>query len=176
MTFDRLRSSILIAFAALGCAVALATGAPATKTAPNPPDTALIVSGDVETPYVLSTAEFAALPHGRVRAEGHDAKIADWDGVLMVDLLRRAGVKLGGEMRGDRVAMVVIVGAADGYRAVFALPECDSAFTDRRVLVADRRDGQPIIPSDGPLRMVVPGDKRYARWVRQVHSVTLRKL
>ena len=32
---------------------------------------------------------------------------------------------------------------SDGYRAVFALPELDPAFTDAIVLLADRRDGPP---------------------------------
>jgi len=139
-------------------------------------DTLLTVGGDVEKPYVLSAAAFAALPHVSVRAEGHDAKESSFDGVLLQELLQRAGLKFGGEMRGDRVAITVVVRAADNYRAVFALPEVDSAFTDRRVLVSDRRDGKPTIAADGPLRMVVTGEKRYARWVRQVVAITVKKL
>jgi len=139
-------------------------------------DTLLSVGGDVEKPYALSAAAFAALPHFSVRAEGHDAKVSSFDGVLLQELLSRAGVRFGGEMRGDRVAIAVVIEAADHYRAVFALPELDSAFTERRVIVSDRRDGKPTIPSDGPLRIVATGDKRYARWVRQVVSVTVKKL
>jgi DMSO/TMAO reductase YedYZ molybdopterin-dependent catalytic subunit len=139
-------------------------------------DTLLAIGGDVEKPYVLSAAQFAALPHVTIRAEGHDAKTSNYDGVLLQELLTRAGVKFGGEMRGERVARAVVIRAADGYRAVFALPEADSAFTDRRVIVSDRRDGQATIPADGPLRMVVTGDKRYARWVRQVVAITVKQL
>ncbi len=36
------------------------------------------------------------------------------------------------------------------------------------ILLADRRDGQPISTKEGPLRIVVPGEKKFARWVRQV--------
>src|SRR5215471_13768707 len=86
-------------------------------------DTVLTVTGDVEHPYVLSAAEFAKLPHTTVQAEGHDAKVSKFDGVLVADLLRKAGVKFGGEMRGERVALAVVVGAADGYRAVFSVAE-----------------------------------------------------
>ncbi|MFO0893059.1 MAG: molybdopterin-dependent oxidoreductase, partial [Isosphaeraceae bacterium] len=57
---------------------------------------------------------------------------------------------------------------ADGYRAVFALPELDPDFTDRPVLLADRRDGRPLPGKDGPLQVIVPSDKRHSRWVRQV--------
>ena len=66
------------------------------------------------------------------------------------------------------MALYLVVEAADGYRAVFALSELDPAFTDRVVLLADRRDGQPLSMRDGPLQVVVPGEKKHARWVRQV--------
>ncbi len=66
------------------------------------------------------------------------------------------------------MALYLVVEAADGYRAVFALSELDPAFTDRVILLADRRDGQPISTRDGPLQVVVPGEKKHARWVRQV--------
>jgi DMSO/TMAO reductase YedYZ molybdopterin-dependent catalytic subunit len=69
------------------------------------------------------------------------------------------------------VATYVVVDAADGYRAVFALAELDPAQTDRVILLADRKDGQPLPAAEGPLRVVVPGEKRPARWVRQVKAV-----
>jgi len=58
------------------------------------------------------------------------------------------------------------------YRVVFALAELDPAFTDRVILLADRADGQPLDNKTGPFRIVVPGEKRMARWVRQV--ITLK--
>jgi hypothetical protein len=64
--------------------------------------------------------------------------------------------------------MYLVVEAADGYRAVFALPELDPLFTDRVILLADRRDGKSLSEREGPLRIIVPGEKRPARWVRQV--------
>ena len=78
--------------------------------------------------------------------------------------------------RGSRVdlALFLVFGAADGYHAVFALPELDHAFTDRIIILADRRDGKPLAEKEGPLRIVVPDEKREARWVRQVVSLTIR--
>ncbi len=58
--------------------------------------------------------------------------------------------------------------ARDGYRAVYALAELDAAFTEAVVLLADRRDGQPLSSEEGPFRLVLPHEKRAARWVRQV--------
>ena len=54
------------------------------------------------------------------------------------------------------------------YEVVFALPELDPDFTDRQVLLCYAKDGMPLAADEGPLRMVVPGEKRQARWVRQV--------
>ena len=73
------------------------------------------------------------------------------------------------------MALYLLVEAADGYRVVFALPELDPAFTERVVLLADHRDGQPLTPAEGPLRLVVPDEKRQARWVRQVGSGTVHR-
>jgi hypothetical protein len=71
--------------------------------------------------------------------------------------------------------MYVIVEAADGYQALFALPELDPAFTDRVILLADHRDGQPLDARTGPFQIVVPGEKKHARWVRQVTGLRIGK-
>jgi len=62
----------------------------------------------------------------------------------------------------------------DGYRVVFDLPELDSTFTDKMVLLADHRDSKPLSEKEGPLCIVVPDEKRQARWIRQVRSITVR--
>jgi DMSO/TMAO reductase YedYZ molybdopterin-dependent catalytic subunit len=157
-------------------AALLTLGLPVLVLAQGHPDTLLVVGGDVDQPYVLSAAEFAKLPHTSVVAEGHETKKSTFEGVLLSDLLRRAGVKLGADLRGPRVAEAVVVGAADGYRAVFAIAEVDSGFSDHTILLSDRRDGEPTGSMEGPLRVVATGDKRFARWVRQVTSLTVRKL
>jgi DMSO/TMAO reductase YedYZ molybdopterin-dependent catalytic subunit len=41
------------------------------------------------------------------------------------------------------------------------------------VLLADTADGKPLPPQAGPLRLVVPDDKRHARWVRQVTRIDI---
>jgi hypothetical protein len=94
----------------------------------------------------------------------------------LVELLKAAGVKFGQDLRGPALATYLVVEAADGYRAVFALPELDPAFTDRVVLLADQRDGKPLGGNAGPLRVIVPGEKRHARWVRQVKSLKVGRV
>ena len=98
----------------------------------------------------------------------------EFEGVPLSEILHLAGAKLKEKLRGDVLADYLLVGAADGYRVVFALPELDAAFTDRLVLLADRRDQKPLSESEGPLRLVIPEEKKRARWVRQVNALTIR--
>jgi len=79
-----------------------------------------------------------------------------------------AGVQLGDTIHGPRLAEVVLATAADGYKVTFALAEADPAFATREIIVADKRDGKPLGPKEGPFRIVAPGDKRPARWIRQL--------
>jgi hypothetical protein len=65
----------------------------------------------------------------------------------------------------------VVVTGADGYRVVFALAELDAAFTGRAVILADSRDGGALPPNAAPFQLIVPGEKRPARWVRQVVAI-----
>ena len=81
---------------------------------------------------------------------------------------------MGKELRGANMAVCVVAGGSDGYQAAFALAEFDPAFTDQVILVADHRDGQPLNSREGPLRLIVPGDKRPARWVRNLTTLRLK--
>jgi DMSO/TMAO reductase YedYZ molybdopterin-dependent catalytic subunit len=126
------------------------------------------VEGEVPTPLSFTAAELAQFPRQTVVAKAHDEKESRYEGVALIDVLKKAGLPTGNDLRGKAVALYVVVDAADGYRAVFALPELDPAFTDRVILLADRRDGQALSSRDGPLQIIVPGEKRHARWVRQV--------
>ena len=83
-------------------------------------------------------------------------------------------MQFGESLRGKRLQEFLVVEAADGYKAVFALPEIDPAFTDRVIILADRRDGVRLTDKEGPWQIVVPGEKRQARWVRQVVALIVR--
>jgi len=93
--------------------------------------------------------------------------------VPLHEILRRADVPQGESLRGEALALCVLVKAADGYKAVFALPELDPLFTDRQVLLAYRRNGVGLDAKAGPLRLVIPDEKRYGRWVRQVTALEI---
>lgn len=127
----------------------------------------LTLAGDVREPLALDAEALRALPRASA-AVVEDDRTVRYEGVLVADVLRRAGVPLGADLRGDAVATYVVATASDGYRALFSLAELDPAFTGSEVLVADTRDGHPLFAYQGPLRIVAPGDRRGARSVRML--------
>jgi hypothetical protein len=122
-----------------------------------------------------SAEAFAKLPRQTLKAKDHAGVLATYEGVHLADLLRKADVALGKDLKGPLLANCLVVQAADGYRVVFSLPEIDPESTENVVLVADRKDGKPLDAKQGPYRLVVPRDKRYSRWVRQVTGFSIQK-
>jgi DMSO/TMAO reductase YedYZ molybdopterin-dependent catalytic subunit len=144
------------------------------QTAP-PANATLRVTGKVQRPLVLSEVDLQALPRKRLAVTDEKGTAVTHEGVQVVELLRRAGVPLGKQLRGPQMKLYVIAGAADGYQVVFALAEFDPDFTDRVIILADRRDGHVMTPKEGPFRLVVAGEKRHARWVREVTALDVEE-
>jgi Oxidoreductase molybdopterin binding domain len=119
---------------------------------------------------VLTRADIEASPHVKVTARLSNAP-ATFDAVALSVILEKAGIGLGDTLKGKRVASCLLVEAADGYRAVIALPEIDPAFTDKQIVLAYLKDGKPLDEKEGPYRIVIPDEKRMARWVRQVTTL-----
>jgi len=139
-----------------------------------PPAFVLTVEPQPGKVLTFSPDDLARLPRRTLEATDHGGKPVRFEGVPLVEILKAAGAPLGETLRGPELSKVLVVEAADGYKAAFALPELDPAFTDEVVLLADRRDGQPLSAGEGPLRLVVPHEKRQARWVRQVTALRVR--
>jgi DMSO/TMAO reductase YedYZ molybdopterin-dependent catalytic subunit len=137
------------------------------------PDVMLTVGGVVDHPMKLTRADLDNFARQALRAKDHDGKEYKFEGVAIVDILQKAGVKFGAALRGKALATYLLVEAADGYQAVYALPEFDPPTNDRLILLADRQDGAAFPANVGPLRIIAPGDKEHGRWVRQVKSLTI---
>ncbi len=125
------------------------------------------VRGEVERALDLTVQELARLPRRQIRIEEDDGSVARYEGVALVDILARAGVPTE-SLRGPQAASVVVAEARDGYRAAFALAELDEAFSDRLIVLADRKDGDALSADEGPYRVVMRGERRHSRWIRQV--------
>jgi DMSO/TMAO reductase YedYZ molybdopterin-dependent catalytic subunit len=135
----------------------------------------LRVDGAAGKPITLSTHDLAAMPRDRANVVDDKGNHAVYQGVPVIEILRRAGVPSGKDLRGKQMTLYLLVTASDGYRAVFALAEFDPDFTDRRILLAQRRDGKDLSAAEGPFRIVVPGEKRHARWVRNVTALRVER-
>jgi len=132
----------------------------------------LQVMGDVQHELHLTTAELRDLPHVEKSVrDPHSKKVIKVRGVWMTELLARAGVPLGEKLRGKALVTYLIAEASDGYRVLFSLGEIDPAISGGGVLLTDGENGKPLDEKTGPLRLVVPSDKRAARWVRQVKTL-----
>jgi len=125
--------------------------------------------------HEFSADELAAMPHLSVKVADHSGGESLFDGIPAREMLRLAGAPLGKELAGKNLSLYVVAEAADGYAAVYALAEFDSAFTDSSILIADRRNGKALSADEGPLRVVVPWEKRQARWVRQLIALRLAR-
>jgi DMSO/TMAO reductase YedYZ molybdopterin-dependent catalytic subunit len=132
------------------------------------------ISGAVTTPLDLTAADLKGMPRKTLHVDNpHSKKTEVYEGVLVEDLLKKAGVPQGEQLRGQAMATYVLVEAADNYRVVFALEEFNSSFQDSEIIVADTMDGAPIPSALGPFRLVAPHEKRPARWVEMVKSITV---
>jgi DMSO/TMAO reductase YedYZ molybdopterin-dependent catalytic subunit len=119
--------------------------------------------------------EFTALPHMEITAtDPHGGASHKYSGVAMQEILARAGAPLGDKLRGRALQLMVIAHSRDGYAIAFALAEFDPSFNDRSILLADAQDGGPLPDNASPLRMIIPGDKKAARWARMVTSMEIR--
>lgn len=168
------RSSLLALATAAMVAVSVLPAfaqAPAVAT----PTRTLVIAGDVVRPLTLTPAEFKALPRTRVEIK-EDAKTTAYEGVLVGELLKRAGAPAGNDIRGNAVASYVIASATDGYQVVFSAAELDPGFTNNDVIVADMVDGKPLFDYQGPFRIVAPRDTRGARSIRMLERIELVRL
>jgi hypothetical protein len=159
----RISRLVLPALAALACAALC------------PAQPVVTAHGLGGTTVRLSLADLAKLPQQTVQFTDQDKPVA-YEGVLLLDVLSKVDLPLGEAFHKTGASYYVVVDAADGYKAVFAWAEIDPSFTDRKVYLVTRRDGKPLADSEGPFRLVVPGDKRGGRAVHQVTGLTLKQV
>src|SRR5208283_1903159 len=107
------------------------------------PEVLLRVQGDVKTPLALSAEDFAAMPR-HTAVQQSNGKDVTYEGVLLYDILKKAGAPFGQALMGKGMASYILAAGSDGYQVVFAIPEIDPEFVGAAVLVADKRDGGPL--------------------------------
>jgi DMSO/TMAO reductase YedYZ molybdopterin-dependent catalytic subunit len=143
---------------------------------PAPPTSySLVLSGLDGVDRPVSSAEFARLPRHDTAVNAHHVE-GRYSGVLLSDLLALIHAPAGDSLRGKALATYLRVDGADGYGVVFALADFDPGYTDRIAILADQKDGTPLPSAEGPYHLIVPGERRPARWVRQVVRIEIRRV
>jgi DMSO/TMAO reductase YedYZ molybdopterin-dependent catalytic subunit len=135
----------------------------------------LVIGGDVTTTLTITPADLRAMPRTTVTVS-EEAKEVKYEGVLVGELLKRAGAPVGRDLSGKAVATYVRASAKDGYQVVFSLAELDPGFTPNDIIVADTIDGKPLFDYQGPFRIVAPHDKRGARSIRMLQRIEVVRL
>jgi hypothetical protein len=126
-----------------------------------------------DEPLKITTEEFRKLPRTKVEAKDKDGKPVAYTGVALHHLLNETQTPLAESLRAGALLCYLSVEAKDGYRVLFSLPEIDPAFTDRTILLADELNSKPLDERNGPYQIIVPDEKRHARWVRMVETIRI---
>lgn len=123
----------------------------------------------------MTAADFSTLPRHTVAANEH-GKSVPYEGVLLHDVLERAGVVFQKGVMGKALSTYVLATASDGYQVVYTLADLDPTITDGDLLVADKSSGQALAEKQGPFRIVAPHDKKPARSLRMLERIDVVEL
>lgn len=132
---------------------------------------ALTINGDVPASVTLKAEDLAQLPRVTVAVTDQDGSKVSYEGVALQEVLKKAGLALGKELRGKALDGYVLAKAHDGYEVLFSLGELGADFGNASIIVADKRDGKALFGYQGPLRLVCPNDKAGARSVRMLETI-----
>jgi molybdate transport system substrate-binding protein len=140
---------------------------------PAPPLPGLLVQRTGQASHLISFERLAALKPMTQRVSfltDQGERQNEWTGPLLWDVLAASGAT-DAIKPGEQVRLAVRVTGADGYTAIVALAEVSPQFAGRPIQLADHLNGA-LLP-DHALRLVVPGDKRGGRSVRDVVRIDI---
>jgi hypothetical protein len=148
------------------------TATPAMPTRPTSSSLTLVVDGKA-TVYGLT--DLAALPHKSVTVHNMRKNIDEvYSGVPLVDLLLAHGATFAGGQAQEHKMLRCYLAAhsTDDYFVTFSTIEVFPDYHAGDVIVADSKDGQPIV-TNGALELVSSEDKRTPRLVYSLAKIVL---
>lgn len=131
------------------------------------------LAGIGSRPIVLTPDALAALAPVEMDVTFQTSKgpsTGRYKGVLFWDVLE-ANKAFEGMEHNAELAKTFVVTASDDYVIAFSVGEIHPDFGNTPMMLADSVDGKPF---EGGFRIIVPGDTRGARNVRDVVSIELR--
>jgi DMSO/TMAO reductase YedYZ molybdopterin-dependent catalytic subunit len=107
--------------------------------------------------------------------QGHETHT--FTGVRLFDVLDAAGLPVDPSSDDSPfVHMYVVLSARDGYQVVLSMGELAPDLGGAPILLAWERDGAPLPAAEGPLQLVVPGDKRVDRYIWSIETIDVRSV
>ena len=161
---------LLMAAGGVGAASAAGQDAAAGQAAP-----AVLKVEGTPTPLALTAEDLAKMPRTTATLTA-DGTTTTYEGVLLYDILVKAGWQFGRGMTGKGMASYLIATGKDGYQVVFALPEIDPMFAGAKVIIADKADGTALPGRELPFRVVAPQDKMHARSIYSLVKLEVVRL
>ena len=155
--------------AAIFTCLALVSSTPAPAQAP----ASLELVTETGTTTAILLDSLRRMPQVELRGQIHDGPEIVFRGPALDAVLVMAGAPQGRDLRGPALRLVVLAEARDGYAVVYSLAELSPDLGARRGIVAIEQDGQPLSEKDGPMRIVLEGEKRPARWIRQLERLRI---
>jgi DMSO/TMAO reductase YedYZ molybdopterin-dependent catalytic subunit len=144
-----------------------------TMPADDVPADAVTVTGPGGTAARIGADALAALPRVSTtvayETDAGPRRVA-FEGPLLWDVLVKAGAVDPAAPR-KQVRQIVLLEGRDRYTAALALGELAPDFEGKQVILADRMDGAALPPEHW--RIVVPGDRRGGRNVRDVARIAV---
>ena len=139
---------------------------------PSAPSTSLLVTaGGKSTTFTL--ADLQAMPQRTLTVHnGHNKVDEQYTGVGVSDLLAKFGFSVDGDAAKKVYHSYLRAEGTDKYFVLYSASELEPGLRDGDALVALTVDGKPLA-EDGKFKMVISGEKKPARWVRNLSSITV---
>jgi hypothetical protein len=132
-----------------------------------PADVLKITFGDKSATWTVAT--LASLPHVTVTVHNEHTKADEtYSGVPVIALLTPLGVNE--HPRGKDLRLYVVAEGSDLYEVVYGIGEVTPDVSSSTVIVADAENGKALA-ADGPMKLIATGEKRPARWVRNLAAI-----
>ena len=161
-----------------GAATAVAQQAPAEPmhahhdSKPATPSKSLLVTVNGKS-ATLSMADLEALPQRTLTVHnGHTNVDETYTGVGLSDLLEKYGMTLKGDGAQKIYHSYVRAEGTDHYWVLYSASELELGLHIGDAVVALSMDGKPL-GTEGDFKMVSADEKKPARWVRNLQSLTV---
>ena len=135
----------------------------------------LSVEGKIATPLYLSFADLRSLPRSTVNVVQGSGETWIYEGVALVDILRRAGAPFGSANKTELRTYVEAI-SRDEARAVFSLAEIDPSFLGSNIVIADTLNGTPFGGVLPKLCLIAGTDKQPGRSIQNLATIRVRRV